>query len=129
MNRIGPDLFSDFLLVKRADTLGQNPLVWEKKLAYLDRVEQLQRGILERGDCLTLRELKVNGADLKEAGMAPGPQIGVTLGRMLQDVLETPEHNDKAYLMEQLRSGRYQQEDAPETQKPYTGTRHPEDFG
>ena len=55
--------------------------------------------ILARGDCFRMSDLAVKGADLIEAGMAPGPEMGEILGRMLEDVLNEPSHNDKEYLM------------------------------
>ena len=98
-HRIGPELFRDFLLVKRADTLGQSPAVHEKKLTYLDRIEKLYDEICDRGDPLTLRELAVTGADLMTDGMKRGPAIGDVLEKLLDEVLECPEHNDKEYLI------------------------------
>ena len=55
-----------------------------------------------RGDCLSLKDLAVNGTDLIAAGVKPGREIGNTLAQMLEDVLDVPQHNDKRYLM-----GRY----------------------
>ena len=56
--------------------------------------------ILEERDCLSLKDLAVNGKDLIEAGMKPGKEIGEVLAAMFSDVIENPEHNDKEYLME-----------------------------
>lgn len=54
------------------------------------------------GDCLTLKELAVNGQDLIAAGVKPGKKIGETLNQMLTFVLEHPEANDKMTLMQQF---------------------------
>lgn len=35
-------------------------------------------------------------------GMEPGPGLGIILQKMLEDVLEYPEHNTREYLMELL---------------------------
>ena len=56
--------------------------------------------ILARGDCLSLKDLAVRGDDLVAAGVPAGRKIGEILGLMLQDVLETPEHNRKEFLLE-----------------------------
>ena len=37
--------------------------------------------------------------DLIAAGMEPGKKIGEILNQMLEDVLETPEHNEREYLL------------------------------
>ena len=38
------------------------------------------------------------------AGMKPGKQIGEVLKRMLEDVIETPEYNDKEYLLKNIQN-------------------------
>lgn len=102
--RIGPELFDSFLLVKRADIMGQNPDVVEEKLEYLKEVEHIWRDIRMHGDCLSLKDMKIGGAELIADGMKPGPEIGQLLNRLLQEVLEYPERNDRKYLMERSRT-------------------------
>jgi tRNA nucleotidyltransferase (CCA-adding enzyme) len=41
----------------------------------------------------------VTGDDLLAAGVRPGPDVGATLERLLDDVLEDPVRNTKAYLL------------------------------
>ena len=100
IREIGEDLFPLYLEVKEADTLAQSEYKRQEKLDYLADVRRIYRKILDEGDCLTLRDLAVNGSDLIEAGMEPGKQIGEVLGAMLEDVLEDPSHNEKGYLMD-----------------------------
>ncbi len=97
--QIGEDLFPTFLKVKRADICGQNPEVQEEKLRYMDRVEEIYRGILERGDCLSLKSLAVTGDDLIRAGCPRGKQIGEILQALLDEVLSDPDANDKEHLL------------------------------
>lgn len=98
----GAELFEQFLKVKRADILAQNPDVIEQKLHYLDEVNHIWSDIRLHGDCLSLKQLAVTGKDLIAQGMEPGPGLGIILQRMLEDVLEYPEHNTREYLMELL---------------------------
>lgn len=70
------------------------------KAMSLKKQEALFKEILENGDCLTLKELAVTGNDLIEAGIHPGKEIGNILKSMLDDVLNTPEHNTKKYLFD-----------------------------
>ena len=97
---LGEDQFERFLKVKRADISGQNPEVQEKKFRYMDEVEEIYRTVLERGDCLSLRELKVTGDDLIEAGIPKGKQIGRILEALLDEVLADPEKNDRQLLLD-----------------------------
>jgi tRNA nucleotidyltransferase (CCA-adding enzyme) len=50
-------------------------------------------------DPLTLRDLAVTGDDLLAAGVRPGPDVGTTLARLLDEVLEDPSRNTKEYLL------------------------------
>lgn len=103
---LGEELFPLFLEVKRADVLGQNPAVQPKKLEYLDRVARIYGEILERGDCLSLKNLAVTGKDLIQDGVAPGPGLGKILNELLEEVLEHPGKNQKEKLLEESRKKR-----------------------
>lgn len=107
--QLGEDLFPLFLEVKRADILGQNPAVQERKLAYLEEVTALYKEILQRGDCLSLKKLAVTGNDLIKDGVIPGKNMGALLGKLLDEVLEVPERNEKQWLLERSRQLREEQ--------------------
>ena len=98
--QIGPELFDDFLKVKRADILAQHPSVIGDKVIYLEQVERIWRDIQMKGDCLSLKELKITGKDLILEGMKPGPQVGGILDALLGEVLEFPEKNNREFLLE-----------------------------
>jgi tRNA nucleotidyltransferase (CCA-adding enzyme) len=55
--------------------------------------------VREAGDPLTLQDLAVNGNDLIAAGVRPGPDVGDTLRRLLDEVLEDPRRNTRDYLI------------------------------
>lgn len=93
-----PALFA----VKRADILAQSEYQRGEKLAYVDGYEALYRDILEKNQCLTIRDLAVNGSDLIAAGMKPGKEIGETLKGLLELVLDEPELNTKERLLERI---------------------------
>ena len=97
--QLGEDLFPAFLKVKRADISGQNPEVREKKFLYMDQVEEIYRRILDRGDCLSLRGLKVSGDDLIGAGIPRGKQVGRILNLLLDEVLTDPAKNERGALL------------------------------
>jgi tRNA nucleotidyltransferase (CCA-adding enzyme) len=82
----------------RADALAKHPNYIEESLGDLDKVEEAYHQILEAKECLSLKELALNGNDLKELGIAPGKQMGEILNRLLAQVLENPEMNTREIL-------------------------------
>ena len=102
IHRIGADLFPDYLKLARADALAQNPALLPEKLARLSEIERLYTEILEAQNCLSLKDLAVTGRDLIDAGVKPGPTLGVILNAMLEAVIEHPEYNTKEYLLERI---------------------------
>lgn len=103
LNRIGKELFSMYLEVRRADVLAQSTYQREEKLADIDGVETLYREIIAAGQCVTLKDLAVTGKDLIAAGMEPGKEIGQTLNRLLELVIENPDLNTKEELIKYIR--------------------------
>ena len=51
-------------------------------------------------DPLSVGDLAIDGSDLMEIGVPAGPTVGATLRRLLELVIEDPERNTRAYLLE-----------------------------
>ena len=90
--------------MKRADILAQSKYQREEKLSYVDGYEALYREILEKNQCITIRDLAVNGSDLINAGMKPGKEIGETLKDFLELVLDDPGLNTREQLLGRISS-------------------------
>lgn len=105
INKIGQELFDDYLEVRQADILAQSMYQRDEKLADIEEVRRLYKEIRAAGQCVSLKELAVTGTDLIEAGLKPGKEIGSKLNELLEIVLETPELNTKEELMKQLGTG------------------------
>lgn len=99
IHKIGEDIFTDLLLVMRADVLAQSNYLQKEKLEELDRITKVYQEIKEREECLSLKDLAVNGGDLIEAGVPKGKEIGRILNALLEMVLEEPELNKKEILL------------------------------
>jgi hypothetical protein len=65
---------------------------------------QVVTGIRARGEATTRGALAVSGHDLLGAGMAAGPQVGATLDRLLDLVLDDPALNARERLLDLVRS-------------------------
>ena len=103
----GQEQYPALFLVKRADIGAQSSHLRESKLKYVAAYEAVYDQIMADGDCLSLKELAVSGEDLIRAGMKPGKEIGQVLERMLQDVLEHPQWNEKEILLNRYHQKAY----------------------
>ncbi len=56
-------------------------------------------GIEARGECTSLKELRLTGNDLMEAGMKPGREMGALLRELLQAVIDDPSLNTREQLL------------------------------
>lgn len=72
------------------------PMTGKRK--HLRVIEFMYHDILERGDCICIKDLDITGNDLMEYGLQ-GPQIGKMLEALLHIVIENPKLNDKADLV------------------------------
>ncbi|MCR5303531.1 MAG: HD domain-containing protein [Lachnospiraceae bacterium] len=102
VNKVGEDIFPLLFPVKIADTMAQSDYKRAEKLAHCARIKAIYEEIKRDGDPVTLKDLAVKGQDLKDAGVAPGPDMGRMLGDMLNEVLDDPSKNNRDYLI-----GRY----------------------
>lgn len=95
MSRMEPDLFDDLLEFRMClSEAGAGQDLAHTALL----VDEIRRA----GDCISLKTLAVGGNDIIKAGIRPGREVGLTLARLLEMVLEEPERNTKEYLLQHL---------------------------
>ena len=99
VNKVGADLFPSLFLVSRADILAQSNYMRKEKLENLKAWEDCYREIVQAGECISLKDLAINGKDLINAGLKPGKELGSILDSLLSEVLENPEKNTRDYLL------------------------------
>ncbi len=95
LNKLGESQFDRLLQVKRADTLGLNPIYHKERLKFFDEIAEIKTKILMEKQCFSLKDLAVKGGDLMEIGIPKGPVIGKILDEILNLVLENKLINDK----------------------------------
>lgn len=96
MSQMSEEQFDRLLLLKQS--IPEAPETNEQLAKILELTEEIRT----RGDCIRLKDMAVSGADLIEAGMKPGKELGAVLGRLFEMVLEQPECNTKEYLLSQV---------------------------
>ena len=104
LNRLGPEVFFQLLEVRQADSMGQAPEKVRDRLAELDEIRAKAERILAERQCLTLKDLAVDGRDVIAAGIEPGPEVGRVLNGLLERVLRGETPNTRKTLLELINS-------------------------
>lgn len=96
----------DYMLRKKANEISLPQLKRLLCLQYLKEqkksIQQAQKQLLQieqRKDCITLKQLALNGSDLKEEGVTEGRQIGSILEYLLDITHRFPQKNEKQTLL------------------------------
>ncbi len=104
ISRIGADNLFLLLEVKKADNLAKCEFVLEENV-YFDKCAETARELIRQGECMSLRQLAVNGNDMISLGLS-GRDIGSALDTLLGLVIDETLANEKesliAYTKEEL---------------------------
>jgi hypothetical protein len=95
--RVGKEYVDDIFLLRQADAYGMERR--RRDLPYLPEMKSRIETLLAREDALSLRDLAVDGNDLKALGIPRGPLLGVILNELLETVLDDPEMNSREKLL------------------------------
>ena len=91
-------LFEDWMSLRWADVLAQNPKYVKDKARKLTMVELVYKDIIENQQPISLKDLEINGNDLIEIGYI-GKEIGIMLNELLDIVIDNPSCNYRDYLL------------------------------
>lgn len=97
---VGEDIFSMLLNVKDADAKASNPIFMDNRLNNISIIRDIYDKIKIGNHCISIRDLAIDGEDLKGAGIKQGKEIGIILSRLLDIVVENPDKNNKDVLIE-----------------------------
>lgn len=104
LSRLGPEELERILALQEADMGGKGTGNLEE-LAQIAQIRQLLQEILEESPCLSLKDLSVDGNDMKALGYQ-GREIGEQLNRLLGQVLEEQLPNTREILLKASEKGR-----------------------
>ena len=99
IHRLGPDMMELLWELHRAEIVSGNPETMEQRLNILAEIKKIYKEVMTRNDCVSLKQLAVNGKDIIGLGAMPGKQLGEILEQLLQKVLDAPELNEKEILL------------------------------
>jgi len=100
LNQIGKERIMNWFALKDADAKARkesNYLFIKNKI---DKSIDLYNQVILDDECFSLKDLAINGDDLKNIGYKEGKEIGETLADCLRIVIEDAEKNNKEYLLE-----------------------------
>ena len=102
MGRLGTETFFQLLEVKRADSMGQDYELVKDRFVELEEMKAKAEEIVAQGQCLSLKDLSVNGKDVIAAGVVPGPEVGRVLNKLLERVMNGDAANQRQELLKLL---------------------------
>jgi tRNA nucleotidyltransferase (CCA-adding enzyme) len=97
LNRIGEETLRQLLEVRKADTMAQTEEC-RYRIEEANRTLAIIEEVLNENQCFSLKDLALNGADLRALGLAPGPKMGETLKCLMELVLNDEVPNTKESL-------------------------------
>ena len=121
LNRVGPEHFADiaraWLAGAREHEKPDKGLPERERASPSDVVRRINtlRTILREGPPLTIADLALDGSDLKELGLPPGPRFGEILRYLLEEVLDRPEVNNRADLEDLAAQGGFLIDASPDS--------------
>ncbi len=101
--RTGPKLYPELLELKRADALAQNPSTIPDKLAYISQLQKIYDDEIANNGVFSVKELAVNGYDVKNCNIKDGKKIGECLEMLCGLVMDGAIKNDRAVLLEKIK--------------------------
>jgi tRNA nucleotidyltransferase (CCA-adding enzyme) len=103
LNRVGSHRVANILKLARADVAAKG-IDMPDQMRRLTELEQRISAVVTTNQALTIKDLQVTGKNLiEQLGITSGPVIGELLRKLLEEVLEAPEHNERERLLERAR--------------------------
>lgn len=103
MNYIGKERMPLLMKVQYADMMSQSMYKREEKLFHFQQFSTAFDEIIENEECFSLKDLNINGHDLIRLGITDGKQIGATLKKLLDSVIDGKTENEKNALIERAK--------------------------
>ncbi len=89
------------VMVKNGDALAHNEKYIENRLVSTNNMYNTAVDVLDKKECYLLKDLKIDGNDLKKAGYE-GHKIKSKLEKILDDVIELKIKNDREILLKEI---------------------------
>ena len=104
LGKLGWETMEQLLTLQEAD-MGSKGTGKPEELAQFEKIREILEEIREENACFSLKDLAVNGRDLMGLGIS-GKEIGVTLNRLLEQVIEEKLPNEREALLNAIQNDR-----------------------
>lgn len=105
LNKIGEKQFRRLLEVRKADIKGQKTDYEKSRIEKVNNIEDILEEILQEQECFSLKDLAVNGNDVKRTmNLKEGKDVGYWLNEILKRVIDGElknNRNDLIYWMKE----------------------------
>jgi tRNA nucleotidyltransferase (CCA-adding enzyme) len=104
VQKVRPENIADLFDLRIADNIGNGTKTGFPH--YLGELQARIEAILVARQALSLRDLRIGGEDvMRVLCISPGPKVGEVLEQLLEEVVEDPDRNDRAWLLQRVREG------------------------
>lgn len=98
LSKFSYECFDMLMMLKIADTKAHSSVALEN-LKTVGILKELKEEIKKDGECISLKDLDINGNDIKNMGIEDGVKIGETLKKLLNMVIDGDVENTKEELI------------------------------
>ena len=102
LSKWGYSAFYDILKVRYADNFAQGTPFSERERSVTDELKLIADCVKARGDCITLKDLAINGSDVIAMGAKP-EEVGKILNNALSQVISGSIENNKQKLSKYIK--------------------------
>jgi len=96
----GEEIFPDILELKEAVLRAKGFSADDMDIKKISKIKQIYTNAKEKKECMSIKDLAVNGNDLINAGFREGKEVGKLLNELLMVVAKHPEMNSKDILLD-----------------------------
>ena len=98
LGKLGPERLEQLLILQEAD-MGSKGTGKPEEMEQFALIRGLIQEILTEDACFSIKDLAINGWDLQQVGIAPGPDIGHCLSWLLGQVQDEVLPNERTALL------------------------------
>lgn len=101
LNIAGLDIMEYLFELREAYFAGFYKDEFDKRIEADLSAKKMYNEIIDAGDALYIKDLKISGKDIIAGGVPAGKNVGMILDELLSEVLCRPELNDREWLLEE----------------------------